>query len=315
MKTIVIALGGNAINRPEQKGTTEEQFDNVDRTARQVALIARRGLRVVVTHGNGPQAGALLIQQEEAGAVVPPQSLAACGAMTQGQIGWMIQNRLNHHLTREGLGTRAVSIVTQVIVSAEDPDFADPSKPVGPFYSEEEAEELQARRGWTMKNVKPCVERCWRRVVPSPEPLEIVEQDVVNTLLREGVIVVASGGGGIPVVRGPDGSLSGVNAVIDKDKAAFALAQAVRADMLMILTDVERVELHYGTPQAHALEVVTATQAERYLREGHFLKGSMGPKVEACLRFVRWSGKPAVIGSLARAADALEGGAGTRFVA
>lgn len=201
MKTIVIALGGNAINQADQKGTTEEQLANVDATSRQIARIARRGVRVVVTHGNGPQAGALLIQQEEADPLVPAQTLAACDAMTQGQIGWMIQNRLDCHLAREGLPTRAASVVTQVLVSLEDPDFEDPSKPVGPFYSEEEAARLARGKGYRVRNVKPGAPRGWRRVVPSPEPLEIIEQDIIRRLLDQGVLVIASGGGGIPVSR------------------------------------------------------------------------------------------------------------------
>jgi carbamate kinase len=315
MKTLVIALGGNAITRPAQRGTTEEQLGNVDSTARQIARIARDGFRIVLTHGNGPQAGALLIQQEEAAAMVPGQSLAACGAMTQGQIGWMIQNRLSFHLAEAGVRMPVCSVVTQVLVSEEDPDFLDPSKPVGPFYSAREAETLAADRGYAMRHVKPSCQKGWRRVVPSPEPLGIVEEEVIGSLLASGAIVIASGGGGIPVARAADGSLHGVNAVIDKDKAGFVLAQAVHADMLLILTDVEQVALGYGKPDVRFADKLTVDQAERYFAEGHFLKGSMGPKVEACIRFVRWSGKPAIIGSLDKACEALEGKSGTLFVA
>ena len=228
MGTLVIALGGNAILQSGQRGTTEEQFANVDVTARQIARIARAGWRVVVAHGNGPQAGALLIQQEESEAVIPGQNLAACGAMTQGQIGWMIQNRLGRYLRAEGLSTEACSVVTQVVVSREDPDFLDPSKPVGPFYTEGEALALRQGKGYCVKHVKPGCERGWRRVVPSPEPREIVEEMPIRALVNAGFVVVASGGGGIPVAREPDGSLSGVNAVIDKDKASFALARGRR---------------------------------------------------------------------------------------
>jgi len=314
MKTIVIALGGNAINQADQKGTTEEQLANVDATSRQIARIARRGVRIVVTHGNGPQAGALLIQQEQADPLVPAQSLAACGAMTQGQIGWMIQNRLDQHLAREGLDMRAASVVTQVLVSSGDPDFEDPSKPVGPFYSEEEAARLAGCKGYKVKNVKVGAARGWRRVVPSPEPLEIIEQDIIRRLLDQGLLVIASGGGGIPVSRSEDGALGGVEAVVDKDKAAFALARAVGADTLLILTDVEKVALDYGTPRMRLLDRLTVREAEAFLDEGQFPRGSMGPKVEACLRFVRWSGKPAIISSLCRAVEALDGETGTRFV-
>jgi carbamate kinase len=314
MQTIVIALGGNAIQQPGQRGTTEEQFANIDTTAAQIAKLARAGHRLVLTHGNGPQAGALLIQQEATQEQVPGQSLAACGAMTQGQIGWMIQNRLRFHLDREGLAIPVCSVVTQVLVNVDDPDFRDPSKPVGPFYTEQEAAELRTSRGWVVKHVKPGSPKGWRRVVPSPEPQGIVEAEVVVALLASGVLVVASGGGGIPVSRDNGSGLLGVNAVIDKDKAGFTLARAVGADGFLVLTDVEKVALDYGKPGQRFVDELTAAEAERYLAEGHFLRGSMGPKVEACTRFVRWSGKPASIGSLDRAAETLEGKSGTRIV-
>jgi len=327
MHTIVIALGGNAINRPEQRGTTEEQLANVDLTARQIASIAHNsltsedhngagptGLRIVVTHGNGPQAGTLLIQQEESEPRVAGQSLAVCGAMTQGWIGWMIQNRLAFHLERAGIDAPVCSVITQVLVDARDPDFSDPSKPVGPFYTEEEAAALRSSRGYAVKLVRYNCPKGWRRVVPSPEPLGIVEEEVIRRLVSQGVIVVASGGGGIPVARHEDGSLSGVNAVIDKDKAAYVLARAVGADSLLILTDVEKVSLDYRGTSPRALDRLCVQDGERWLAAGQFLRGSMGPKVEACLRFVRWSGKPAVIGSLLKAQEALIGTSGTRFV-
>jgi carbamate kinase len=314
METLVIALGGNAILQSGQRGTTDEQFANVDMTARQIARIVASGYRVVVAHGNGPQAGALLIQQEETEAMVPGQSLAACGAMTQGSIGWMIQNRLTHYLRAENLATEACSLVTQVLVSRDDPDFEDPSKPVGPFYTEKEAQSLQRTKSYCIKLVKPGCEKGWRRVVPSPEPQEIVEEKAIKSLLADGFVVIASGGGGIPVARESDGSLLGVNAVIDKDKASYTLARAINADRLMILTDVERVSLRYGTPHACCVDAMSVAEAEGYLAEGHFLKGSMGPKVEACLRFVRWSGRPAIIGALDKAVEALQGKSGTTFL-
>lgn len=314
MRTIVVALGGNAINRSDQRGTTEEQFANVDATVRQIAAIARGGARVVLTHGNGPQAGALLIQQEEAEGLVAGQSLAVCGAMTQGWIGWMIQNRLAYHLKREGIDAPVCSLVTQVLVDPLDPDFVDPSKPVGPFYSQEEAAILGSSKGYTMKLVRPNCPKGWRRVVPSPEPMGIVEEAIIKRLIASGVVVVASGGGGIPVTRAEDGTLRGVNAVVDKDKAACVLARAVGADALLILTDVEKVALDYNSRSSRFLDELTLVEAERYLAQGQFLKGSMGPKVESCIRFVRASGKPAIIGSLMKATEALEGRSGTRFV-
>jgi len=313
-RLLVIALGGNAIKQAAEKGTTEEQFRNVDLTARQIARIAREGYRLVPTHGNGPQAGALLIQQEEAEPEIPGQSLAVCGAMTQGQIGWMMQHRLAFWLRREGMHAPVCTVVTQVVVSEQDPDFQDPSKPVGPFYGREEALRLREEKGWVVKEVKPGAPRGWRRVVPSPEPQDIVEKDAINALLGSGAIVIASGGGGIPVRRNEDGSYAGVEAVIDKDRAGFVLAQAVGAEAFLILTDVEKVYLRYGRPDAQPLERLTAAQAREYLAQGHFLAGSMGPKIESALRFAAWSRREAVITSLDKALEGILGRTGTRIV-
>ena len=311
---LLIALGGNAIKQAHEEGTTEEQFANVDKTASQAARIVKAGYRVVLTHGNGPQAGALLIQQEEAKALVPPQTLAACGAMTQGWIGWMLQNRLAYHLEREGLATPVGTVVTQVEVRLDDPDFQNPSKPVGPFYTKEEALGLAQQKGYCVKEVKPGTAKGWRRVVASPEPVDIVEHEVVKALLAAGTLVIASGGGGIPVARNGDGGYAGVDAVIDKDRAGFKLAESVGADRFLILTDVERACLHYGSPKQKPLGRLTVQEAERCLAEGHFLAGSMGPKIQAAVRFVRWRGKEAVISSLDRALDALAGKTGTHIL-
>ena len=309
---LVIALGGNAIKQADERGATEEQVRNVDRTAVQIARIVQEGYRVVLTHGNGPQVGALLIQQEEGQREVPAQSLAVCGAMSQGQIGWMLQNRLAFHLRAAGLAVPVCALVTQVEVSPDDPDFRSPSKPVGPFYNEQQAREAGQSKGWVMRKVKPNGERNWRRVVASPEPLRIVEEEPIRALLAAGTLVIASGGGGIPVARNGDGSHRGLEAVIDKDRAAFTLAQAVGADGLLILTDVEQVCLDFGKPGQRPLAALTVAQAESWLKGGQFLAGSMGPKVDAAVRFVRWSGREAVIGSLDSALDALAGRGGTR---
>jgi len=314
MERIVIALGGNAIKQAHEAGTTEEQFSNIDKTALQIAHIVEAGYLTVITHGNGPQAGALLIQQEEAVDHVPAQSLAVCGAMTQGQIGWMMQNRISHRLSEHGNTTPVCTVVTQVRVDRDDPDFQDPTKPVGPFYTKEHARSLADTKGYVVKEVKPGTEKGWRRVVPSPEPLEIVEAELINDLVGAGAVVIASGGGGIPVVANGDGSLSGIDAVIDKDRAGFKLAQAVHADRFMILTDVEKACLSYNTPEQQELGVITAAEAEACLQEGHFLAGSMGPKIQAALRFVQWSGKEAIITSLHSALEALEGKTGTHIV-
>ncbi len=310
---VVIALGGNAIKQAGERGTTEEQMKNVDTAAKQIAKISKAGYKIVITHGNGPQAGSLLIQQEEAGDLVPAQTLTVVGAMTQGQIGWMFQNRLAFHLQKEGIDAPVCSVVTQVEVSSDDPDFQDPSKPVGPFYTEAEAKKYAAEKGWVVKEVKPGVEKSWRRVVPSPEPISIIEDRAINSLLEKRVVVIASGGGGIPVEKEKDGSWKGVDAVIDKDRAGFKLAQAVQADKFMILTDVENVYVNFNKPEQKALQSITMDEAQSYLDEGQFFKGSMGPKVEACMRFVRWSGREAIITSLDKALDALEGRTGTRI--
>jgi carbamate kinase len=310
---VVIALGGNAIKQAHQQGTTAEQFKNVDVTAQQIAKIVETGRQIVITHGNGPQAGALLIQQEEADHLVAAQTLATCGAMTQGQIGWMMQNRVAFHLKQIGLKHSVCTVVTQVIVSAEDADFQDPSKPVGPFYTEQEAALLRENNNYIVKDVKPGTEKGWRRVVPSPEPLEIVEADSIAELLQADIIVIASGGGGIPVTVGSDGSYNGVDAVIDKDRAGFKLAQGVQADRFLILTDVEQAYLNYNGPDQQALGTITVDEAQGYLNQGHFLKGSMGPKIQAGIRFARWSGKETIITSLDRAVAALAGQTGTHI--
>jgi len=311
---VVIALGGNAIKQAHEEGTTEEQILNVDKTAREMALIIEAGYRPVVTHGNGPQAGALLIQQEESREHVPAQTLAACGAMTQGQIGWMMQNRMSFRLLEANIQRPVCSVITQVEVSEDDPDFKEPSKPVGPFYTPEKAQELQKEKGYIVREVKPGVTKSWRRVVPSPEPISIVERESIKQLVEAGGIVIASGGGGIPVKRETDGSFSGVDAVIDKDRAGFKLAQDINADKFMILTDVEKVYINYNKPDQKGLDFISVAEAEAYLNDGHFLAGSMGPKVQAAVRFAKWSGKEAIITSLDKAVDALEGKTGTHIV-
>ena len=311
---VVIALGGNAIKQAHQKGTTEEQFNNVDVTAQQIAAISKAGYEIVLTHGNGPQAGSLLIQQEEAEGLVPGQTLAVCGAMTQGQIGWMLQNKLDFHLKNMGVPAKVATIVTQVVVSEDDPDFQDPTKPVGPFYTEQEAKHLAETKGYVVREVKPGTEKSWRRVVPSPEPIDIVEHEAINALVEQDFVVIASGGGGIPVGAAGDGSYYGIEAVIDKDRAGFKLAQVVKADKFVILTDVEKVCLNFNTPEQKDLDTLTIAEAEKYFEDGHFLKGSMGPKVQAAVRFVKWSGKEAIITSLHKALDAVAGKTGTHIV-
>jgi len=285
-RNVLIALGGNAIKQPHEKGTYEEQMANVETACQQIAGIARMGYGIVLTHGNGPQVGNLAIQQEQGAHMVPPQPLFVLGSMTQGQIGFMIQQSLQNQL--QGDGRLVATVVTQVLVSLDDPDFQDPSKPVGPYYDEETAKRLARENGWLVKKVRPNGERPWRRVVPSPRPLGIVEAPVIKDLAKKGV-------------------------VIDKDRAGAKLAQEVEADTLLILTDVEHAFLNFGTPKEEPLGSLGVEEAKQYLKEGHFKAGSMGPKVEASIGFVEAGGESAIITSLDKASEALEGKTGTHI--
>jgi carbamate kinase len=313
-KLVVIALGGNAIKQATEKGTAEEQFKNVAITCEQLVKMNKLGYKLVITHGNGPQAGNLLIQQEDGKARVPAQPLDVVGAMTQGQIGYMFQNTLQNYFLKKGKDIPITTVVTQVIVSRDDPDFQDPSKPVGPFYTKEEAFKYKKGKGYVVKKVKPIGEKNWRRVVPSPEPYGIVESDCIQALVDAHAIIIASGGGGIPVTKEPDGTFKGVEAVIDKDKAGNKLAQAVNADIFLILTDVENACINFGKPDEKPLGKITINEAEKLYADGHFLKGSMGPKVLSAIRFVKAGGDKAIITSLAKATDALAGKTGTIII-
>ncbi|MBN1858187.1 carbamate kinase [Candidatus Bipolaricaulota bacterium] len=308
-KLVVVALGGNAILQPGQRGTFEEQMENVRVTCNQLAQMVLSGqYKVVITHGNGPQVGNILLQNETAREVAAPMPLFVCGAESQGLIGLMIQQTLHNLLADEGRGDIPVAtVVTQVVVDRNDPAFENPTKPVGPFYSEDEARKLQSEKGY---NVREDAGRGWRRVVPSPDPIAIFEKEAIRQLVDARSLVIASGGGGIPVVQ-EGGALRGVDAVIDKDLAGQRLAVDVGAKIFMVLTDVEQAVLHYKTPQATPLSRVTLEEIKRYQAEGHFAKGSMEPKIRAAIRFVEGGGERAVITSLDRAVDALEGRAGT----
>ncbi len=309
-KRVVIALGGNALLDPNTNGSIVEQIRTVERSCERIAQIIARGYRVIVTHGNGPQVGNLLIQQEEAKKLVSPLPLDVCGAMTQGQLGYLIQQKLREALGRLGLAKPVVTVVTQVQVDPNDPAFADPTKPIGPFYSERERPVLE-QKGYVLKRVGKGM-KPWRRVVASPEPKRIVEIESIRELVEAGSVVIACGGGGVPVVC-EDGHWRGVEAVIDKDLASALLASELGVEILLILTGVEGVALHFGTPQQVFLERLVVREARKYLVEGHFPAGSMGPKVEAAIRFVEGGGERAYITSLERALEALEGRAGTEI--
>jgi len=297
-EVIVIALGGNAIKQAVEIGTVEEQFHNVQIACKPILELIKSGYQVVITHGNGPQAGALLIQQEEGlHQDVPAQPLDVCGAMTQGQIGFMLQQTLINYLREAGLTVPVLACVTQVQIDPNDPDFQKEggySKPVGPFYTKEEAETLRTEKNYVIKKVKPTGDHIYRRVVPSPDPLAIVEERALRLLVATGAIIIASGGGGIPVIE-KNGHLEGVEAVIDKDKAGEKLAEAVGAKIFLILTDIDKVKLDYGTPNETAIDEMSVAEAEKYLKEGHFLPGSMAPKIEAAIRFIKYGGKRAIV--------------------
>ncbi len=307
---IVVALGGNAILKANQPGDFGEQLANVYESSNPIVSLLRHGYQVVVTHGNGPQVGNILIQNEEANKVVPAMPLYVCGAESQGLIGYMIQQALGNELKRVGLDRPVVSLVTQVLVDPADPAFDKPTKPIGPFYTEKRAQKLMSERGFKMVEDAG---RGWRRVVASPEPKAIVEGPAIKALVAAGALVVASGGGGIPVVS-RESRLEGIEAVIDKDLAAMRLASDLDAETLLILTDVPGVAVNYGKPDQKFLKSITPAEGRAYMSEGQFKAGSMKPKVEAALRFVESSidgRRRAIIGSLEQAAEAARGEAGT----
>ena len=317
---LLIALGGNAIKQAHERGTTEEQFRNRMTTTKLIAEIVKKMKeedRLIITHGNGPQAGNLLVQQETGKTVVPAQTMDVVGAMTQGQIGYMLQQTLANYLKDMGINVPVCAVVNQVLVSKDDPEFFGDaaSKPVGDFFTEEEAKRIKKEHPeYIIKKVKPAGERAWRRTVPSPDPMANVESEAIKRMVDAGIIVVASGGGRIPVVLDERGRYRGVEAVIDKDLAGERLVEVVNADVFLILTDVEKVKLNFGKSDEEGIDTMSLAEAREYLAEGHFLAGSMGPKVKACMRFLKWGGKKAIITSLDKALDALEGKTGTHIV-
>lgn len=309
---IVVALGGNAILQRGQEGTFEQQLASVRRTVVSLVDLIEQGYELVITHGNGPQVGNLLNQNEWAKDATPPMPLDVLGAQTQGMIGYMLQQSLGNELRKRGMERPVVTVLTRVEVDANDPAFENPTKYVGPFLSEERAKEMIAQ-GYAVKKDS---NRGWRRVVPSPQPLRLVEATTIAQLVDSGVIVIASGGGGIPVVTNPakHGRHTGVEAVVDKDLAATLLARAVGAKSLIILTDVPSVTLWYGTSQETALREVDTETLARYMAEGHFPPGSMGPKVQAAINFVRETGGYAIITELHQVSEAIAGRVGTHVV-
>jgi carbamate kinase len=303
----LIALGGNALTGPDGSATPTAQREAIREAMRHVAAVVEAGHEVVLTHGNGPQVGNLLVKNELAAHVVPPVPLDWCGAQTQGTIGFTMLDTLEPELAARGLPQRVAALVTRTVVDADDPGFAQPSKPIGRYLPYEQARAL-IDHGETWEDRG---ERGWRRIVASPQPIEVLETATILTLLAAGYVVVAAGGGGIPVVRGTGGGVHGVEAVIDKDLTAAVLARALDADTLVIATDVEAAVVHFGTPRARPLGQVSLAELEGYAADGKFASGSMGPKVEAAMRFVRSGGRRSVITALDRIALAVDGQVGT----
>lgn len=309
MKSILIAVGGNSLIRAGEKGTVAEQWGNARHTAAAIVRLIQAGYHVVVTHGNGPQVGAQLLRSERASDQVPGQTLDVCGAASQGEIGYLLAQSLCDELSAARLSVPVVSLVTQTVVRADDPAMKHPTKPIGPFYSRAVAEDRQRQLGW---EIVEDAARGYRRVVPSPEPVEIVELEVIRSLMSEGVLVVACGGGGIPVVRCGD-ELKGIEAVIDKDRASALLASLLRVDVFAISTDVDFIYLDYKKPGQRRLENITAPALEGHYRAGHFPAGNMGPKVESALRFLKRGGKEVVITSYEHLIEAVAGHMGTHI--
>ncbi len=308
MDTIVLAVGGNALLRPGDKGTAKEQMLRARQTAEEIHRLFEK-FKIVITHGNGPQVGAILLQNEHSKDVVPAMPLDVCGAMSQGEIGYFLAQGFHSVFREHGIEKEVVPVVTRVVVDAKDPAFENPTKPIGPFYTEEEAKRLANERGW---HVIEDSGRGWRRVVPSPDPKEIVEKEIIRLIIDSGHVPIAVGGGGIPVIR-KNGELIGVEGVIDKDLASATLARDIKADRLFILTSVEQVYLNFGTPQQKAIDEMSVDEAKNYLEEGHFKKGSMYPKILASIRFIENGGKDVLITSPERVVDALNGETGTRI--
>lgn len=307
----VVAFGGNALLRPDDQGTQEEQVARARQAARWLVEIVRAGYRLVIVHGNGPQVGNILVQAEEASTKIPPQTLDLAVAQTEGSIGFLLQQAMRNRLEQSNLRSKVATILTEVEVDPNDPAFRRPTKPIGPFFTRYRAEALMRDYGWTMKEDS---NRGWRKVVPSPRPLQILNYDIISTMLDHADVVIAAGGGGIPVVRGRDGQWRGIEAVIDKDFASSLLAVELEAELYIVLTGVAKVAVDFGKPSQRELDEISVDEAQTFFDEGHFPAGSMGPKVQAAIEFVRARRRAVLITDVDHLRDALEGKAGTRIV-
>jgi carbamate kinase len=308
-KKLVIALGGNALIQKNQEGTINEQFANTRAVMKHIVKIIKDGWDVVITHGNGPQVGAILMQNDIARDITPPMPLGICVAESEGFIGYMIQQCLSNALKKEGISRSVVTLISQVLVDDEDSSFRNPTKPIGPYYSDEEVDEIKAE-GYQVKKFKDG----WRIVVPSPDPKSIVEGDIIKKMLDDDILVIASGGGGMPVIEKEGWGLDGLEAVIDKDLASERLAEQIEAEILMILTNVKHVYLRYGQPEEKKLDIVFLKEIKKYYSEGHFPEGNMGPKIVAAIRFLESGGKKVIISHIDNGYEAFKGLTGTHIV-
>jgi carbamate kinase len=311
-RLVVVALGGNALMRAGEKGTISEQEKNSADTCRHILSLVKRGYSIVITHGNGPQVGAVLLKNELCKDRFPPMPVDVCVSDTQGSIGYILQQALLNELRRNGIRKFVVTMITQVVVNKDDRAFKNPTKPIGPFYDGKRARELMKKNGWSMIEDAG---RGWRRVVASPVPVKIIQRDMIKRLADDGHIVIAVGGGGIPIWKKEDGEYEGIEAVIDKDLATAVIASEIRADMMIILTEVPRVYVNFGKPNQKPLKTLTERMAKRYLSEGQFGVGSMKPKIEAALQFIDAVGNDVLITSPECLEKALEGRTGTLVVA
>jgi len=311
---LLIAFGGNALNVPgDHKPVQKEEFIVARRSMEQLAPLLKEGYEtIILTHGNGPQVGQIFLQQELTAHEFPRQvTLDVCVADSQGRIGYILQNVFDNVCQQHGIDKKSFSVITQVVVDPNDPGFQNPTKPIGVFYKEDETTRLKKERGWIMKEDAG---RGWRRLIPSPQPLEIVEETIFHDLLERGLIAIGAGGGGVPVFRNAQGELEGIEAVIDKDRTSALLASRIGIDTLVILTQVEHVCLNFNQPEQKPIENTTASEVEAWLHDNHFLEGSMKPKVEAALYFLEHGGKRSIIAHLDRLADALAGQTGTHIL-
>jgi carbamate kinase len=310
-KIAVIAFGGNAILPKSQRGLQSEQMRNAKKAAQLMIHVVKKGFDLIIVHGNGPQVGNLLIQMEEAITKIPPFSLEICDAMTEGSMGYMLEKAIINELRKNSLDKEVATLITQVIVDKDDPAFDNPTKPIGPFYSKYRAQMLVREKKWDMIEDAG---RGYRKVVPSPRPIDVVPKKVLHELVHSGSIVIAAGGGGIPVIINGRGLFQGVEAVIDKDYASSLIAREVQADLFVILTNIERVCLNYGTPEEEPLPVIDIMKAQKYLDEGQFPPGSMGPKIRAAIEYIQNGGKEVLITDAGHLKAALINRSGTKII-